>query len=289
VAGSKRLGRGLESLLSQGALDGALPEAPASAESVPLDQIRPNRFQPRDDIGPQELSELAASIREHGVLQPVVVRPAAEGVGYELIAGERRWRAAREAGIDAIPVVVRDISDDDALTLALVENLQREDLNPVEKARAFRDMSEKFGLTQEEIAKRAGKDRSTIANFMRLLDLPDGILELVSRGTIAMGHARALLAVKLPQHQMQLCERIVREELSVREVERRVASLDVHKSKKKKALGAKLDAHLRDLEDRMRERLGLKVSLDARGHRGKVTIHYQSDDELQRLLEVLGI
>jgi len=258
------------------------------AEEIAIDQIRPNRFQPRKTFAPEQLAELAASIREHGLLQPVVVRPTEDGF-YEMIAGERRWRASREAGLTAIPAIVREITDDDALTLALVENLQREDLNPVEKGLAFKEMSEKFGLTQEEIARRTGKDRSTVANFIRLLDLPDTVLDLVSRGTISMGHARTLLGLNDEKKILDLCERIVREGLSVRDVENSVtASRAVRPPLRGRAKMAK-SAHIRDLEDRLRERFGLKVTLDTLGARGKMVVYFTSEDEFQRLLDSVGL
>lgn len=289
MARSKRLGRGLESLLSQEPYDEGLADAGASpASEIAIDEIQPNPFQPRRDFDESALEELAASIREHGLLQPVLVRPSPEGSGYHLIAGERRWRASRKAGLTTVPALVREFTDDDALTVALVENIQREDLNPVEKARAFRDMADRFGLTQEEIASRTGKDRSTVANFMRLLDLPETVLELVSRGTLGMGHARALLGLGSADEQVEMCKAIVRNDLSVRDVERSVASKRPGKHAAARKQAAK-SAYVRDLEDRVRERLGLKVALDARSGRGKLTIRFANDGEFQRLLDALGI
>ena len=283
----RRLGRGLDSLLSTNVADVSLEGMPAGdILQLRIDDIRPNPFQPRDSVGGEAFEELVASVREHGVLQPVLVRRAGEG--YELIAGERRWRACKQVGLDAVPAMVRDIGDDDALTLALVENLQREDLNPIEKARAFREMADRFDLTQEEVARRTGKERPTIANFLRLLDLPEAVQELVSRGTISMGHARALLGLDKAKEQMDMCRRIIRDDLSVRDVER-VVTRGKRPRGPRRAAAVRKNAHLRDLEDRMRERVGLKVTVEARGARGKVSFHFANDADLQQLLDVLGI
>lgn len=277
-------------MLSYATPEEGLAEAvDAPADRIPVDSIRPNPFQPRRAMEEGKITELAASIREHGLLQPVLVRRASDGDGYELIAGERRWRACKEAGLEAAPAVVVDADDDAALAMALVENLQREDLNPIEKALAFKEMSDKFGLTQEEIATRMGKDRSTVANFMRLLDLPETVRELVSRGTVGMGHARALLGLDSPKDQVEMCIRIVREDMSVRSVESAVAALKGGKPRQKGRSAAKKSPHLRDLEDRIREKLGLKVALDGKGGRGKLVIHFTNDGELQAILDALGV
>jgi len=233
----------------------------------------------------EALSELAASIREHGVLQPVLLRRTEQG--YELIAGERRWRAAKAAGLATVPAMVRDLGDDDALTIALVENIQREDLNPIEKARAFREMGDRFSLTQEEIARRTGKERSTIANFLRLLDLPEEVQELVSRGTISMGHARALLSLASIKEQMEMCRRIVRDDLSVREVESIVARVRSPRGGRSHSAEQK-SAYLRELEERLREHTGMRVSVDLRGARGRAVFHFAGETDLQRLLDLLG-
>ena len=290
MARIKRLGRGLESLLSHSQPEEGLAELEGGpSEQVPVDRIRPNPFQPRRDMAPEKVAELAASIREHGLLQPLLVRHAPEGDGFELIAGERRWRACREAGLESVPVVMVEADDDQALAMALVENLQREDLNPIEKGMAFHEMSERFGLTQEEIAARMGKDRSTVANFMRLLDLPETVRDLVSRGTLNMGHARALLGLKSAQEQVEMCKRVVREDMSVRSVESAVAASKVGKDAPKSPREAKRSPYLRDLEDRLRDKLGLKVVLDGKGGRGRMVIHFANDGELQAILEALGV
>ena len=275
--------------MTQSVADLGLAEGAGPAEEIPVDEIRPNPFQPRQGIAKEALAELVASIREHGLLQPIVVRNAPDGEGYELIAGERRWRACQEAGLDTAPAMVRDVSDDDALTLALVENIQREDLNPVEKARGFQDMSDRFGLTQEEISKRTGKSRSDVANFVRLLELPETVLELLSQGAISMGHAKALMSLRPARKQVQACERIVRRGLSVRDTEGLVSARKTEPPAKGKPEEPKKSVYFRHMEDAMRERIGLKVALDAKGRKGKLTVFFSNDTEFQQLLDALGM
>jgi len=285
----RRLGRGLESLL--GNLKEEAPRAAPSSggvQRVPIEKIRANPQQPRTAFAERELSELAESVRAVGILQPLIVRP--EGDGYQLIAGERRLRAAKMAGLETVPIIERIASDDELLTLALVENLQREDLNPIEKAKGFKELIERHNLTQEAAAKRLGKDRSTMANFIRLLDLPEAVQHVVSRGTISMGHARALLGLPHPSMQQALALRIEAEGLSVREVERIAISYRTEEKRpKRKETAAPKDAHLRDLEDRARQRLGTKVDVEYQDGKGRITVHLFSDDDFQRVLDVLGI
>lgn len=285
----RRLGRGLESLLGQ--IGEAPPRVASEAheiQRVAVGRIQVNPKQPRRAFAERELSELADSVKAVGILQPLVVRRAGEG--YELIAGERRLRAAKIAGLDSVPIVERAAGDDELLTLALIENLHREDLNPIEKAKGFRELIERHGLTQEEAAKRIGKDRTTIANFIRLLELPEAVQHVVSRGTISMGHARALLGIPQPSTQQAVALRIEEEGLSVREVER-IAAL--HRSgglkPKRKPASTTADPHIRDLEDRARQRLGTKVVIEHKDGQGRMIIHFFSDDDLERVLGILGI
>ena len=287
----RRLGRGLESLLGNIKED-EVPHPsvePGGTQRVPIGKIRANPQQPRTDFAERELSELAESIKAVGILQPLVVR--VDGDGYVLIAGERRLRAAKLAGLETVPVIERVTSDDDLLTVALVENLQREDLNPIEKAKGFKELIEKHNLTQEAAAKRLGKDRSTMANFIRLLDLPEPVQHIVSRGTISMGHARALLGVPHPSAQQALALRIEEEGLSVREIERIAATYRTEEKKPKvKPAPVPKDAHIRDLEDRARQRLGTKVDIEhQQDGKGRIVVHLFSDDDFQRVLDVLGI
>src|SRR5205814_6451710 len=217
-------GRGIGSLLGQSIAD----EAPKG--SLPLDQLRPNPHQPRKTFDAAALEELAESVRGHGVLQPIVVRPA--GVAYEIVSGERRWRAAKAAGHAAVPVSVRaDITDDQMLELALVENVQRQDLDAMERAQAFRQMMEALNITQEQVAEKVGLKRSTVANQLRLLDLPSQAQEAIRRGLLSMGHARALLGLSDPQKVLSFVERIARDDLSVRQVEKLVRESGKYPSK----------------------------------------------------------
>jgi len=288
VKKERRLGRGLESLLGRGEeAETAQEGGDIGARQVALSSIRANPMQPRLGFEEREMSELVESVRSVGILQPLIVRR--RGEGYEIIAGERRFRAAQLIGLETVPIIEREAGDEDMLTLALVENLQREDLNPMEKAKGFHDLIERFEITQEEAARRLGKDRSTIANFIRLLDLPESVQHVVSRGTISMGHARALLGIPHASAQQAMALRIEEEGLSVREVERLVAQLRTPKSKAKSAPKRPKPSHIRDLEDRLRERLGTKVALDASGKKGRITIHFFNDDDLQRVLDILGI
>ncbi len=282
----RRLGRGLESLLGS-----AEPKPPATVEKesheLSIERIRPNPYQPRTAFDERELLELVESIRQVGILQPLVVRPVGEH--FEIIAGERRFRAAQIAGLQAVPAVERAASDDDLLTLALVENLQRQDLNAIEKAHGFKRMIDRFSLTQEEAAKRIGKDRSTVANFIRLLDLPESVQHVVSRGTISMGHARALLGLPHASAQQALALRIEEEGLSVREVESIVSKVRQAKKPHRPSPESPQPAFIRDLENRMREHFGTKVSVIRKTEAGRITIHFFNDDDLQRILDVLGL
>lgn len=285
MAEEKRLGRGLDSLLSPPASVGRL--APALAEirdgqMIHLNpkEVKPNPYQPREDISEEGIADLAASIRANGLLQPVVVRRTKEG--HELVSGERRLRASIAAGLRAIPAVLRQADDSQMLTLALIENMQRSDLNPIEKARAFKRLMETFSLTQEEVAQRVGMDRSTIANLMRLLDLPEPVRRDVSRGTISMGHARALLSLSDAPAQIQLANRIKKHNLSVRYVERLIAHQRNPASKQAKPV------HILDLESRLRQRIGSKVEMHEQSGSGKIVIYFADLDDLDRILELIG-
>lgn len=282
----ERLSRGLQSLL--GGVIGI--ESDAAHEAIvrlnPLD-IQPNNLQPRDVFDDKELQGLMESIQKHGVLQPVLVKPLQHG--YMLIAGERRWRAAKQLGLKEIPAIVRQVDDTNSLEIALVENIQRESLNPMEKAKGFQELMSKFKLTHEEIAKAMGKDRSSITNYMRLLDLPEAIQEHVSRGTLSMGHARAILPLRDKGTQMRFCERIIKEGLSVRDTEA-IATTEkelggVRKSPPEKAS----TPHIADLEDRFRRFFGTKVAINEKNGKGKITIAFHNNEEFKRIAKTLGI
>jgi len=273
----KALGKGLEALLPDNK-----PKTPPAqdVQQVPLDRIIPNPFQPRTHFDEHELEELTASIQANGVLQPVLVRRKAEGL-YELIAGERRFRAAKQAGLATIPVVVRNTGDQQAMELALVENIQRSDLNPIEAARAYHRLTREFGLTHEHIAERVGKDRSSVSNIARLLNLPNEIQELVQSGALSTGHAKVLLGLASAAEQLRLAHLITASQLSVREAERLAGG----PGKKRPAHRAgRMHA---DLEERLRRRLGTKVTIARAGKAGKIVLHFFSDDEFSRLADVL--
>jgi len=276
----RKLGRGLDSIFGDARVDAA-----EEVRSLPLSEVRPGPHQPRQDFDEDKLRELANSIRETGVLQPVIVRPG--GAGYEIVAGERRVRAARIAGLSDVPAVVRPYSDEQVLVLSLVENVQRADLNPIDKARAYRRLTGHLGVTQEEVARRIGLDRSSVANLIRLLELPDEVQELVKGGSISMGHARALVPLGDESAQLALAEKVVREDLSVRAVEELVRrGRDPAKAPKRRTQPRKTP-QVRALEDELRTLLGTKVSIRDRRGRGKIVIEYYSPEDFEGVLERL--
>jgi ParB family chromosome partitioning protein len=274
----KALGKGLSALLPDP--EGADLPAETSSEA-PLDSLEPNPFQPRTVFEPSRLQELAASLKETGMVQPILVRR--QGERYQIIAGERRWRAAREAGLATVPVVVRDVPDERLLELALVENIQRQELLPLEEAQAYQRLHEEFRLTQEEVARRVGKDRSTVANTLRLLRLPRDVRELLSAGRLDAGHARALLALDRAEDQVALAREAARRGLSVREVERRVAA----QRAPQKPAARRQDANTRAAEERLRAVLGTRVQIRRRGRGGVLQVAFTSEAELQRVFEIL--
>ncbi len=276
----KALGRGLKALIPD-----TKPPDQSPLLELQVEQVLPGRFQPRQDFDAEKIRDLAESIKARGVIQPVVVRQI-DGDRYELIAGERRWRAAREAGLQTIPALIRRVDDPEALEMALVENLQREDLNPIEAARAYQLLAEKFDLTQEQIAAQTGKDRTSIANHLRLLKLPGEVQEELVRGRLAMGHARAILALPGREKQLQACTRIIARGLSVRETEKLVRTLSAPASKKPGGKPKK-DIYIKDLEDRIRRSLGTKVSIRPAARGGTIEISYFTQEDLERLMEHL--
>ena len=281
----RRLGRGLGSLLGTS----TSVEDHKAALELDLDQIRPNPRQPRKVFNPVALEELAASIRNHGILQPIVVRSAEPG--YEIISGERRWRAAHTAGLKKILALIRpDVSDDQMLELALVENLQRQDLDAMERARGYQQMMETLHLTQEDVARKVGLNRATVANHVRLLDLPSEIQQAVSHELLSMGHARALLSLEDPGRALKFLGRITREGLSVRQVERMVRESTASADPISKPKEPPADAPwIKALEERLRERLGTKVALRNRpGYRGQISIDYFDRADLDRVIEILA-
>ncbi len=277
----KALGKGLGALLPSSKL--SQPTEPTDVQRIRIETIVPNRYQPRHTFPPDELTELAASIKESGVLQPIMVRRKGDGI-YELIAGERRWRASKEAGLETIPVVIRNCSDQESLLLALVENLQREDLNPMETARAYSRMMNEFGLTQDAIAAKVGRDRSSVANFVRLIHLHPELQELVQEGTLTTGHAKALLGLSSHEDQLRIGKMVASGALSVRETEKLVESSLTGKKRQHKTPHSSPWA---DLETRLQKRLGTKVTIHPHNQGGKIVIHYFSPAELDGVVETL--
>jgi ParB family chromosome partitioning protein len=305
------LGRGLGALMG-GNSPGAKTPAPAPAQPaparesvpvaptaageqvhrVPITQIKPCPFQPRKHFEEEPLKELADSIREQGILQPLVVR-ASEG-GYELIAGERRWRAAQIAGLNELPVLVRQADDKKVLELALIENLQRRDLNIMEEALGFSKLIQDFALTQEEAAIRVGKNRATVANTLRLLQLPPDVQNFLRSNLLSFGHARAILGANGTDSQKQIAEQVIREGLSVRETEALVVERNLNKTARNGALASsKLpstpDVHVGAMQTRLQERFGTKVLLKYRKGKGAVEIRFFNDEDLERIMEIIGI
>jgi ParB family transcriptional regulator, chromosome partitioning protein len=272
----KALGKGLSALLPD-------PEAPPPAEAgleVPVESLEPNPYQPRAPLDPEALSELAASIRESGIVQPILVRRM--GGRFQIIAGERRWRAAQKLGLATVPVTVRDVPDDRLLELALVENIQRQELSPLEEALAFQRLQQEFHLTQEEVARKVARDRSTVANTLRLLRLGREIRDLIGTGKLDAGHGRALLGLERAEDQAALAREAVRRGLSVRDVERRVASLRAPRRGR-----ARKDPNTRSAEERLRAALGTRVQISRRGKGGALRIAFASEGELHRLFDLL--
>jgi ParB family chromosome partitioning protein len=273
----RKLGRGLDSLLGE-----ARPGEGEEILSLPLDQVRAGPHQPRHDFDEATLAELAASIRANGVLQPIIVRPGA--VGYEIVAGERRARAARLAGLAAVPAIVRRYSDEDTLVLSLVENIQRADLNAIDRALAYRRLVAHLGVTQEEVARRLGLDPSSVSNMIRLLELPEEVQDLVRGGALSMGHARSLLGLRDEVDRLQLAERIVREDLSVRAAEEIVRE---GRTAPKRRTNPRKPPQVMALESELRALLGTKVQIADRRGKGRIVIDYYSPAEFERLLGVL--
>ncbi len=289
----KALGKGLSSLIPSS--PPAEPRKPAPSRTgvleIDVDLIRPNPQQPRQAFEPEALEALATSLREHGFLQPVTVRPAG-GDGYELVAGERRWRAAQRAGLPKVPAVVRDVPDDRLLEFALIENLQREGLNPIEEAEGYRRLVDELGLSQQEAAERVGKQRATVANMLRLLTLPRAVQDRVRGGELGMGHARALAGLSRPKDQVELAERIVANGLSVRQAEAAVARLatrDASAGERTRA-ASKRDPNVVAAEERLQAAVGTRVRIvQGKNGAGRLELHFFSDEELQRVYDlVLG-
>jgi ParB family transcriptional regulator, chromosome partitioning protein len=286
----RRLGRGLEALMSARQPGQATENAErGTLKQIPLSQIRANPYQPRKEFRPEELADLESSLKATGLLQPITVRRAADGPGYELIAGERRYRAATRLGWTEIPAIVREIDDQTLLTLALVENLQRADLNPIEEAEGYQRLVDEFKLTQQQVADVVGKDRSTVANLLRLLALPASVRRMLQEGQLTLGHARALLGLQGERAITELAREVVARGLTVRDVERRVREAGAKPKAEKEAKPDRRSAEVRRIEDDLRRRFQTDVHVAvADKERGEIRISFYSADDLERVLEVLG-
>ena len=287
----RRLGRGLEALL--GNASGLASSDEGALKSIPIGQIGRNPFQPRREFNSDELGELQESLNSSGLLQPITVRRRPGKDGFELIAGERRLRAAMKLGWKEIPAIIKDIDDKTVLTLALVENLQRTDLNPIEEGEGYYRLANEFGLTQQQIAETVGKDRTTIANMLRVLQLPEVVRKLLQEGQLTMGHAKVLLGLEDPAMIATLAREIVKEGLTVREVERRLREFAAPRTGKKAGRPRSIDRlppEVKRVEDRLRRYLQTDVTVTVgKNDRGTLTLHFYSADDLERLLEVMRV
>ena len=288
TAPRRALGRGLESLLPSRPAEPVINQTVQPVRDLPVSEIDPNPYQTRHHFDEQAIAELAESIRANGVLQPIVVRPV--NGRYQLIAGERRWRASQKAGREWIPAVIKQVSNQQALEMTIIENLQREDLNPMEQARAFERLGQDFNLTQEQISQRTGKERASIANFLRLLKLPQGVQELVERDELSLGHAKVLLMLDTPEAQWKVVEQVRSQALSVRQTEQLIQRL-LHPQdaaergpKDKRAT----DPNVRAAEEELQRALGVRVTIRDKQGKGKIVIEYASLEDFDRILESLG-
>ena len=275
---AKGLGKGLNAFFSDVGKEETVQE-------IKLKELRPNPYQPRKTFQQETIDELKDSILEHGILQPLVVRKSIKG--YEIVVGERRFRAAKEAKLETVPAVVRELSEQQMMELAVLENLQREDLNPIEEGLAYQTLMEKLKLTQEEVANRLGKSRPHVANHIRLLSLPPQIQELISTGKISMGHGRALLGLRQKAKLPLLVEKVVNEGLNVRQLEKMIQQLNENVSRETKKPEKKKDVFLQEREHSLRERFGTKVHIKQNKNKGKIEIEFFSKDDLERILEIL--
>ncbi len=277
----KALGKGLSALIPDAK---RLDEGEEGFFQCAVEAITPNPYQPRQDFAEAELSEMVQSVKEKGIITPLLVSKTGEG--YQLIAGERRWRAAQKAGLERVPVVVREVTPTEPLELALIENIHRKDLNPIEEATAYSRLLEDTGITQESLAKRLGKDRSSITNLLRLLKLPRLIQQDVMEGRLSMGHARVLVGLNTGREQGAMRDAIIKKGLSVRQAEDLAKKGKVSRPAKRK--GGEEDYYLRSLTDQLKRSLGTKVEIRRQGRQGRIVVHFYSDEELDRLVELMG-
>jgi ParB family transcriptional regulator, chromosome partitioning protein len=276
LALAKGLGKGLGALIKN---------EEEQVQEVSVKELRPNPYQPRKVFDQKAIDELKESIQEHGILQPILARKSIKG--YEIILGERRFRAASEAGLKTVPVIVKDYSEEKMMEVALIENLQREDLNPVEEAQAYQKLIDHLKLTQEELASRVGKSRPHIANHIRLLQLPKPVLDLLSNGMITMGHGRALLGLKKKSKMQQVVQRITEDGLNVRQLEKLIQDINMNVSRGTKKKTAQTNVFFKEKESSLRDRFGTSVSIKKSKRKGKIEIEFFSQDDLERILDLL--
>lgn len=284
TAKKSALGKGLGALIPE--IDKTVPEENMnSVKEIDINHIYPNEEQPRKNFDDEKLNLLAQSIRDHGIIQPVLVKK--EGEYYKIIAGERRWRAARIAGLKKIPVIEKELSETETMEISLIENLQREDLNPIEEAIAYKKLIDEFGFTQEKIASRIGKSRPAIANSLRLLNLDSKVMEYLIDGTLSEGHGRVLVSIDDKKLQYELAKKIIDENLNVRQTEKLISSLQ-NKNKKSKAKPKK-EIFIKDIEERLKHILGTKVTINKGRKKGKIEIEYYSDEDLERIIDMFNV
>ncbi|WP_100374325.1 ParB/RepB/Spo0J family partition protein [Bacillus sp. FJAT-45037] len=276
---AKGLGKGLQAFFPEHS------DQQDQVKEIAVNELRPNPYQPRKLFSEKAIAELASSIEQHGILQPIIARKSIKG--YEIVVGERRFRAAQKAGLKVVPVVVRELDEQKMMELALLENLQREDLTPIEEAMAYEKLMEHLHYTQEQLAKRLGMSRPHIANHIRLLQLPESVQELISEGTLSMGHGRALLGVKNHEKLSPLIEKVIQDQLSVRELEEMVNQINNRVSRETSRKKAPLPPQLKERQDYLRTRFGTSVSIKPGKNKGKIEIDYFSEDDLDRILELL--
>ncbi|MBU8914833.1 ParB/RepB/Spo0J family partition protein [Bacillus sp. FJAT-29953] len=277
---AKGLGKGLNAFFT---MEAGKEE---TIQEIKLKDLRPNPYQPRKHFQPEAIEELKASILEHGILQPIIVRKSIKG--FEIVVGERRFRAAKEAKLETVPAVVRELSEQQMMELAVLENLQREDLNPIEEGQAYNNLMEKLKLTQEEVAKRLGKSRPHVANHIRLLSLPPNIQALISEGKITMGHGRALLGLRQKAKLSAVVEKVIKESLNVRQLEKLIQHLNENVPRETKNPDKKKDVFIKEREHSLRERFGTSVHIKQNKNKGKIEIEFFSQEDLERILSLLG-
>lgn len=288
---NRGLGKGLEALFNNSEIDTKEISIEKAEENeargitfVNINDIKPNENQPRKEFDEEKIEELSNSIKEHGLIQPVILRKASKG--FEIVAGERRWRACRKAGLKEIPCIVKELTDEQNMLIAIIENMQREDLNPIEEADGINMMITNFGLTQEEVSKSVGKSRPYITNALRLLKLPEQIKNFVSEGKLSTGHARAIAGIDGTEKQIQIAEFAVKEGISVREIEKLIKEQNAPKKRNPRKRAEK-NADVKKVEEDLKQIMGTKVSLNQTGKKGKIEIEYYSREELERLIELL--